>query len=337
MKHKKVFFLLLIILSSCRTFSAVPSEQAQVPKWVREPEKVYPKAEYLKAVGEGKSLEAAQNSALSAIALAFKTKTDVRNVAISNMTHIREENSSVYEVSQKLIQIVNISSDAEFFCTNFSEPYFDKKEKKYSVFAYINRNEAELIYKERINHIVNMVKDLFLLSQKEPELFIMLSECQNALGIAKLAEEYINNAVIINPQNSKSYADELKLFEDINKKIADNKGKVLFSVKCNNDKCLSLENHLISLLEKKGFTYTQSQEHSLYVTDINISIAEEHFDAGEFVRPTLKILIKNKDGKSLKSYSKSYTRYGAKTMEAAYTRGLLRVQEDLTDNFLSEF
>ena len=329
MKNKAIFVLTFtLFLIPVHLFPAAP-------KWITSPEKAYPVSEYVRSIGEGDSLKTAESAAVASISMVFQTKTNVRTVAKKELSYIQEENRQEYTTSQQAVQVVNISSDTDFFLLQFEEPYFDKKENRYYVLAYIKRNEAENIYNERISHVMSLVNKLYSAAGNAEEVFWAVSNYQKALALAELAEAYIKNVTIINPKSVKSYEDDYKLIEAINKKLLAVKPELTFTVECNDDRCMSVENHVISLLEQKGFIY--SEKDYKYKIDMNLRFAEESYDSGEFVRPTAKIQIKNNNGNTIKSYSKSYTRYGAKTMSVAYTRSFLKIQEDLTQNFLSEF
>lgn len=326
----RIRFLFVIALCS---FS--PCLFSAAPKWLKDPSAVYPSSAYLKAVGEGNSIEVAQNSAVASISLVFQTKTDVRTKAVKELSYIEEENKSEYATSQNAVQVVNISSDAEFLCTKFDEPYFDKKGKKYAVIAYVNKEEAFTVYNERITHLMNLIKKLNSIADSDGEVFRVVSNYQKALALGELVEAYIKNAIIVKPSAADSFSSDMELLESIAGKLAERKADLVFTVSSNDERCISVENHLISLLEEKGFACSETGYR--YTIDMNVHFAEEHLAAGEFVRPTIRIQVKNADNKSIKSYSKAYTRYGAKTMETAYTRTMLKIQEDLTENFLSEF
>ena len=329
MRYSRFIFAIPLLFLSSFLFAA------SVPKWVKDTDKVYPQSQFLRAIGEGKNLKIAQDSAVAAISLVFDTKSEVRNAAIKELSCIQEENKTEYASSQKAVQVVNIKSDSDFFCTKFDEPYIDKKTKNYSVIAYINRSEAGQIYKERIGHIMSLVRKLDSAAEKDSEPLRKISDWGKALSLGQLAETYINNAVIINPSDTDIFKADLRLLEEITGKFLEKKPEMLFSVSCKNEGCESVVNHIRSLLENKGCTCTEND--FLYDISIEISFSEEHLQTGEFVRPTIHIQFKNREGKTIKSYSKSYTRYGAKTMEMAYSRAKQKIQEDLTENLLSEF
>lgn len=328
---KKPCFSCVVVLA---VFICSSASVYAVPKWLSSSEKVYPSARYLRAVGEGASLKQAQNAAVSALALSFNTKIKSRTEAMKNMALIQKDNDEFFS-AQSFSQVVNVESDAEFLCSKFDEPYFDKKNQKFYAIAFIDRQEAFGIYKERITHLMNLIKKLYGQAASDSDTFRSVSACQKALSLSELAKLYIQNSSVLIPSESERYRDDYELMEKTAELLLQKRSHMSFSLVSNDSRCTPLENHLASLLEEKGFCITDKEPE--YCIEIKVDFSEEHMQAGEFVRPSIRIQMKNSENISVKSYSKSYPRYGAKSMDMAYTRSILKIQEDLAENFLSDF
>ena len=105
---KRFFFLIVVLISVSLLF-------ADVPEWLKKPEKEYPTSKFIRTVGEGANLKLAQDSAVSAISLYFDTKTEVLSTAVKEMSAILSDGKEVFNASRSIQQIMQITSNAEFF------------------------------------------------------------------------------------------------------------------------------------------------------------------------------------------------------------------------------
>ncbi|MBQ8014075.1 MAG: hypothetical protein IJ257_06755 [Treponema sp.] len=318
------------------TFIAGAAFCADIPSWVKNPEKDFPDSAYIKALGEGSSVKKAQDSALSDISLFFDTKIDYLKVAVDSAREIMVDDKSVFTSDESYKKITQITSSSEFFCVKFTESYYDKKSDKFSALAYINKKEASQIYASRISALMESVNAYRAFAQKEKEPFIAVQALQKAKVLSKLAESYIHNETIIIPSDSEKYQNDLKTIALIPSEIAAIKKGVTFSIKMNQKerKFDPIFSTVASILEKYGYAYSVSN--SAYKILIDISCIEESYDAGEFVRPSVDVLIMNNAGSGVYTYSKAFQRIGSKSMEQAYTRTVTKIKQDLEENFLAE-
>lgn len=322
-----VIFFLSIFLQS--VFSA------SVPDWLKKTDEVYPHDEFIYALGEGNSERKAQNNAIAQIALQFNTKVKVVNTAISDLHSSQENDKSSYSKMDEFHQDLTTVSEAEFYCLKFTSTYFEKKQKKYYVLAYINRAEAFEIYLSKILPLKKEIDFLMQNAKTESEPLYKVLLYHRAAIMGEIVKVYIANATTIYPKKANSFDDILTLIEDINSLNTKQTNKITFSVNCDNPKGKNLIPGLSSILEASGFVYTT--KNPVYHIHISVSFNEESYEAGEFVRPSILITVQNKDGNTIDSYSKIYPRYTHGTIENSYNLAVLRVQRDLEENFMSNY
>ena len=323
MKKLCSFFLLFVCVSCF----------AEVPQWIKNPEKVFPTSKYIRAIGEGTSIKAAQNAALTNISLFFDTKIEVLTVAVEKMKQNEQEQ---FSSSQDFEQVTNISSAAEFFGIKYTEPYYDKKSDKYSVLCYIDKEEASKVYKSRIDTLMQTINSYRDYSKKESEIFLKASYLAKSKKISDLVQHYINLEAIMFPSETQKYQNELKIISELPTELDSLKKQMMFSIKMNqNEKKFDpISTCIAGILESKG--YSNSVSNSEYKIFVDISCIEENYEAGPFVRASADIFIVNKNEKSVYSYSKTFPRIGSTTMEKAYTRAITKIRQDLEENFLVE-
>lgn len=326
----KRFLVGILALTSAFCFAS------EIPTWLSKPEKAYPTTLFIRAIGEGASFKQAQNSALSAISLYFDTKTEVITQAIKESKSVLLDDSSLFSSSQSYTQIANVSSSAEFFCVKFTETYYDKKSNKYSVLAYIDKKEAAQIYRSRIDALMLAVNGFRSQAQRENEPFLAAQSLYKAETISHLAEQYIKNETTIVPADSEKYKESLKIIALIPAERVALKKRLSFSIIMDQKEKRydPLFSTVASILEKYGYSYSLSD--SSYKIIIDMTCVEESAEAGEFVRPSLDVLVVNNAGNGVYSYSKAYSRTGGKSLEQAYTRAVSKAKQDLEGNFLAE-
>ncbi len=330
MKKIKIFMAIFLCSASCCFAASVPS-------WVKNPDLEFPTSTYIRALGEGNSAKAAQKDAIAGISLYFDTKTDILTLALKEASQVLTEDGTNYSSSEAYAQIAGISSEAEFFCVEFTNSYYDKKQKTHYVLAYIDKQSASKIYTSRINALMQAINGYRQYAQTEAEPFFSIGALAKAISLSRLAKAYIQNQTTIIPSDSEKYASALATIEKLQLELTNYKGKMNFSIFAvqGDDKYTSLYNTISSVLEQNGFVYSLSDAE--YKVFVEIIFSEENYSAGPFVRPTLKIAITNSNGDGVYTYSKAYPKTGADTMETAYTRALYKVQKDVEENFLKEF
>ena len=323
--NKRLFIEFLLVFIFVPLFAAAP-------KWLTELEKVYPTNNYIRMIGEGYSIKQAETDALSSISLNFNAKTKVINNAIKDYNSIIEENKTKISKSYSLTQETTITSEAEFLCVQFSEPYYDKKKKVYYVVGYIDRREASEYYDQKIYVLTTTIQTILDSATDETESLYSVLNYQKASKLSKLIQYYIDAAVIINPSESEKYKQNINLIASIEGLVNAQKNKISFSVDCNDKRYSSICTAISSILQESGFVLTKSKP--IYSIFVDLHFTEEIYDAGNFVRPDMNITISNSTGESIDSYSQVYPRYSHNTMENAYNLALVRLQQDLEENFL---
>lgn len=305
---------------------------AAPPKWLIELEKVYPTEKFIRAIGEGSTIKKAETEAISSISLNFNAKTKVINNAIKDYNSVIEENKTKISKSYALTQETTITSESEFLCVKFSDSYYDKKKKTYYLVGYIDRTEVSGIYEQKIYGLMTTIQTILNYATEENEGLYSVLNYQKASKLSKLVQYYIDAAIIINPQESEKYKDDLQLIASIEGLVNAQKNKLSFSINCNDKRYYSICTAISSILQESGFVLTKGKP--TYYIYVELNCSEEIYDAGNFVRPDINITITNNSGDSIDSYSKVYPRYSHQTMQNAYNLALVRVQQDLEENFL---
>lgn len=333
MKYKS-FFIISVLLSF--NFSIYAEKKSN---WYNELDKFYPSEKYIRAIGEDSTVHKAEMNAITKIAMNFKTSVDLQKSAVEELECVSENDKSIYSKSQSMEQIVSIESEAELFCLNFEEAIYDKKRKKYTTLAYINRSEASRKYESKISPLMIEIQNILNFGSEETEQLYNVLNFRKAYVLGELASLYINNAISINPTEIDKYAESLNIISNLKNEVIKQQKKVTFDINVknisNNKNLNQLRDGLASIME--GDSFIRSNKNPLYTIQVEITFSEENYEAGVFVRPSVNVIIYNRNREVVESYSKVHDRYGHSNLENAYNLSLVRIQQDFDENFLVEY
>ena len=325
--RKRLLFTFSVFVFFAVNCAAAPSKKA--PAWLTDdPHLIYSENEYLTAIGEGNSDSLARDDALNKLSQYFDTKVHSEGLAI------RATNDSSFSSSS--LQTVSVESEADLFCVNFTDSFFDKKNAKYFILAYINKKEAAEIYRSKIEALLSSITQNQKNARNEREVFFKALLLRKSAEFCESAEKYIQYETALIHDDVEKYKPALVDMTKIFSELDSLKPQLTFSITMNQKekRFNPVFSTLAEALEKQGFSYSVND--SMYRIIADISCEEEVYETGPFVRPSLDVLIVNKNGEGLYTYSKAYGRTGAKTMEQAYTRSVSKITKDLAENFMTE-
>lgn len=307
------------------------------PSWLHNKNKVYPADKFISAIGEGSSEQKARAEAAAAISQYFDTKINVFTTAAEKFESVQVSGGTKTAGTQSLDQIIKISSSAEFFCLNYTAPYYDKKRDTFHVLAYINKQDAAKIYKSRIQVLSDSMDTFRAAAKKASEPFNSVLYMQKAIALSVLADQYIRAETTIVPSDAAGFESRLAIIKQLPLELDKYKKHSSFSVKLKGSKAekfKSLTSVVSNILEKRGYIYKDSNAH--YAILIDIDADELMYEIGPFVKPSLKISVNSASDTPLYSYSQTYSRTNGKTMDIAYHMANAKIKKDLEANFLPD-
>jgi hypothetical protein len=155
-----------------------------------------------------------------------------------------------------------------------------------------------------------------------------------AQRIADITEEYIKTAAVVDSRSGGKYMAYLNQIQDLRSAYRTVRDGLTFGVRANAaDDGERITRFLEALLEDNGYVITsRNPQYSLVV---RLTVTEEAYDTGMFVRPGIVIRLE-RNGKSLFSYSQNYDRYGHRSRDGAYNRAYIAIEKDLEENFMTK-
>jgi hypothetical protein len=314
--------------------AALVAAEAQSPAWYLDKELLYPPSRYIAAVGEGSTRADAESAALAAVSLFFDTKTDIRNKAIREFNEAISGETTSFSKKTYIKEDAAVRSEAEFLGVRFADPFFISNRKLWAALAFIDRQEAAGIYDVKIGANMAAINALVADAAAAEPLYAC-ALLHRAQRIAGLTEEYIKTATLLDPKARAKYAPRLAAITEARRAYRSKREGLTFSVRVGGaDEAGRVERVISGLLENEG--YAVSGIGAPYTVNTRLTMTEEQYDAGVFIRSGITIGIE-RNGRSLFSYSKSYPRYGHKTPDGACNRAFMAIEKDLQENFITAF
>ena len=338
---KKTLFMLFFI-------SLVSFAFAQVPSWLQNKERDFPTSRFISAIGLGVTRGNAEIDAMRGIALFFKSSLVSEQELIKLYEQISlniARNKSIQETRRQTIlnQTVGIRTEVELRGIRFTSHYYNEGNRMWTVLVYIDKQEAERIYQNRIVANRSVITSLVSLYEEEIELLYKYVYLRIAESIAQLIEEDIRALAYIS-----SARPSIEIMEYIQRIIAlvnQARSQIVFNVTITGDRNNRISRKISELLGKQK--YIASPNSIVYTHTIlgNISFVEETISApGAFTRITgigvhsgISLQLVNKEGLHLFPYNRNYPRAAELNKEAAYNVAFRDIEEDLEKNFITEF
>lgn len=131
--------VLLALLAGC----SAPKQS--VPEWVVRPQEIYPRSQYLSAVGEGDTRRAAENSAAAGLARIFESRIQA-NETLSETA--RETEETLSRISE-LRTAVQIGSNQDLLNVQYGEAFAADNGRVYTA-AFIPRTQTAEMIRQRM-------------------------------------------------------------------------------------------------------------------------------------------------------------------------------------------
>lgn len=196
MKKKIILFCLFVVTVSCF------AKPAPEPEWFRKYKKVYPNSEYLAQRGSGKTAEDAKTDAAGQLARYFQSTVSANlSTTMSSIT----AGSSVQEET-RVVDEVNVSSEVEFIGLEFTESWYYKAEKKWYAVAYMNREDAWVQYKPKIESEKIKFYSFLKKAESEEDPYTKISLYKSAWKASCDFLEKLEYGRIINPKEEEKYS-----------------------------------------------------------------------------------------------------------------------------------
>ena len=297
-----------------------------MPKWVLDVESEYPKETYLARLGSGATIENAQANALGQLASYFNSQIVVDTRTTNQMVN----KNDVVSKNQTLNQKISVFSEINLVAVEYSKYFYNKKEKKYYIVAYMNREQAWKNLEDSLTSAYEKFESFQDMADSSKNLMMKYKYSKKA----NLAGEEFLNAIykgfLINPNKRKEYKSKVS---EINLKIDENSQinvPVLMKVKGDSENILS--NCIANELKITGFSIDKDNgKNSTCLVNISIVLNEKVDNDVYFVYPEISMSIEDFDGsKKYYSFERKWGKTAGFSLNQAHKKALLKISEELT-------
>jgi SpoU rRNA methylase family enzyme len=265
----------------------------------------------------------------------------------------QEENGEVVLVTE-LDEVVRVSSQVALSGVRYAASWFDKSAGEWQTVGYIDREEVLGLYDQRIQGGMGKVRHLAAPAEGA-EALSGVARLYQALGLAKAIEADVMGAQVLAAGRSDAergavsgvhqaaglsvergrYASVLEELSDLGDAYRALKAEVTLGVTVEVEKGAEARDRAFSerigrqvqaVLEGAGFVV--AGEKGGYTVTVKTTQVREDYEAGIFVRCGVLLRIDGA-GKTLFSYTRNYDRRGHRTLEGAYNRAALHIEDDL--------
>lgn len=277
---KKLYVLSIVML--CIHSSAFCFLSA--PKWITNLNDVFPSEKYIRAVGEGSSETLAKKVAVAELSTYFDQKVTSEIFSKS----FKSQKESVYSSNSSIDQNITVSTNSELFAVQYTDVYYNKKEKKYSVCAYINKAEAFDIISQKLFSYEQIFFQKNELLKQENEDFRKILILKDSLENEDEINTLYDFLLSLNSKKAKKFDDFKLSFNEAKNLLSELKRKTPVSISSSGDYSKQIKYLISEILTQNGFIISKNADYKIFsITSFDISEQNKIISC----RPTISVEI----------------------------------------------
>ncbi len=320
---KKVFIFCLYFL----ILMTLQSKEKQ-PDWVSDYRSIYDEKTYLAQKGTGDSAEKSKTDAVGTLARYFQMSVN------ANLTTTLTSITSGNDISESthVMDEVKVQSEVQFFALEYTEPWFNKKEKKWYCIAYINRNNAWTQYKPQIDSAKKTFYLLLENSERENDFFLKLRDLKSVWIQGQELLRKLEYGRILTPMDEASYQNERDKISQIPALFEECKGRCSVYIQANHDYNRMISLAISTAFNNCGFRIVKTKEDANYMADI---VVDDNM-AGEnplSIQPVIDLKVISKTEKTVYSYeANALEKSVGYTLESAQKKAYSKLSKEVEDS-----
>lgn len=320
MKKNAVFMSCFFLCAMCLPAAA----KERPPEWMAGWKSVFPDSAYIAQRGTGRSAELARTDALSAVARYLKSEVQTTlstSLSTSGGTELAETQDDVL-----------ITSQAELYGTEFTEPYQHKK--MWYCVAYIDRAKA---WEQMLPGI--RAKEAVFLSfmekaQSEAEPFRACAFYKDAWNSVQDFFSSLDYGRLIYPEADMVFSESKERALSVPSLLAAKKKSVSVRIVCAEDADGIIRSAIAQKFEEAGFAVS---DNGRCTAEADINLNAEGSDPVA-VRPSLTVTVRGKTGEAVHSFQcRAQEKTAAYSLETAKRRALPKLAEAVCGQFLQGY
>lgn len=330
----EICFFFLICLG---TFYIYGKDKKTIPEWVLNYQLSYPESEYIAQKGIGKKSDIAKNEAVANLSYYFETTVNARRESNYKSIQTSENQKNKNTTVQETIRDTSVTSSVTLQSVEFTEPYYNKKDKNWHCVAYIKRKNAWTKFEPELRVSKDNFMNYYKKANAETEVFYVIQNLNSALNNGwDFLDKYTYAQFLSEELTSQNYKEDMSVFSSLSSLIQSKKELCPLFIECSNDYGNQLYSCLSEILRNNGFIITKNKSNCLYYINGNVSFDAFNDDELFVYNPSIMISI-NKNFKSLYTYSYESGTVKAYTKKVAEQKSIDSICKILQNNFSDEF
>lgn len=268
-----IFFVAELVLAlatvSCTTTNET-EQQTFTPVWytVEGLEEVYPLSLYIREIGSGKTRQDAENNAVSYISRYLETETSYSSESILSAV-TTDDDTTITETTD--IRTL-ITSNIKLFGIQYSDNFYNKKEKEYYVVAYIDREKAWNQYEPELRVEKDKFMAYYTKAQKESDAFHRIRMLNDALDAGKGFNEKLAFANTLSKRlTDKNFASDVKTLATLSSMIKQELLSNPIFISVDDDFNGIIAGAVREVFVQKSFAVTADKSNATYIAQINVN------------------------------------------------------------------
>ncbi len=300
---------------------------AKEPKWIKDRESVYPESKYIARVGKAMDVDGAKAKALGDIASYFKAQVTSETQGSQKMTSKNGEVSK----EQTIEQTTKVVSEMDLVAVDYSESFYNKKEKSYYIVAFIDREAAWSVYEPSILKAQNDYQSLYDLAMGTKEQILRYKYLYNSrdAGYDLISKLYFG--FLINPDKKAEYRGII--YEISNDAVFGTLEQQLIPlyVKISGDQGGIITSAITDIFSTFGFIVSTKQGNSSnYTLTVTIEDNETVSDDIHAIFPYVELRLTNKaETETFYTWNKRWTKTANFSLAQCQRRAYPKMAEDI--------
>ncbi len=319
---KKLYFLPIFMMYLLSFAFSFPS----VPKWVINLNEEFPSEEFIRAEGEGSSETLAKKNAIAGLSIYFGVALE----SISRAHSFKSQNGFEYTSNAALESDITTSTNSELFFVQYTDVYYDKNEKKYSVCAYINKRKAfDIISQKILSYERSFTQNLELL-QNENEDFIKIIILSDALANEDEIKTLYDFLKDLDYRKAEKIDDFMVSRNEANNLLHELKRKNPVCLTSTGDYSEQIKSIISEIMTNNGFLISKNAEYKIVSTgSFNIIEYNNIFSC----IPTISVEIES-NGETISSCFLSAEKFSSYNKQTLIRKSLFNIEDLLHEKFI---
>ncbi len=311
------------------------------PDWVLNWQSVYPDSEYVAQKGIGKKAEQAKNDALANISFYFNSK--VSAVRESNYNSLQNTTDNGKKIKVKEVSTLEttrnttVTSQTELYGVEYTEPYYNKKDKTWHCVAFILRKTIWDKNEPALRSARDTFKGFYDKSNESSDRFEKIRYLTMAREHGMdFIDKYSECQFFSEKLTGAAYGTDMQLLSSLSSLIQEQKNKCRVFIDVNKDSGKQVYSAVAQVLSENGFTVTKDRSSSTHTAKCFVNLENSLQDKIYIYSPSIEISIFDKNTTSY-TYSKDCGRFKVFTEANGEKKSFEAISKVLQETFENDF